>query len=271
MGHSLPAGSRPVAVSRPSGAGLEIQNLTVRFQGLVAVDGLSLHAPLGQVTGLVGPNGAGKTTTFNFCSGLVAAEHGRLILNGRDLSSASPAKRARRGLGRTFQRVELFEALSVWDNVAMGREGGFAGAHLATHVVATPAQAEAVVRATADAIDLVEMRSMSSREVVTLSTAEKRMVELARCLAGGFSFLLLDEPSSGLDEEETRRFGEILTRVVAERGVGVLLVEHDMSLVSDVCTTLNALEFGRLIYSGDVAEGFESEAVRGAYLGTVEV
>jgi ABC-type branched-subunit amino acid transport system ATPase component/branched-subunit amino acid ABC-type transport system permease component len=255
----------------PTGSGLEVRDLTIRFQGLTAVDGLELCAPLRQITGLIGPNGAGKTTTFNYCSGLVPAVRGRLLLNGRDLSSMGPAARARHGLGRTFQRVELFESLTVRQNVALGYEGGLAGVHLVNHVVTRPSHASLTKESTATALELVGIEAMAERDVDTLSTSEKRLVELARCLAGDFVFLLLDEPSSGLDASETRRFGLILQRVVAERGIGVLLVEHNMPLVRDVCSTVHALDFGHLIYSGKVAEALESAAVRRAYLGVTRV
>jgi ABC-type branched-subunit amino acid transport system ATPase component/branched-subunit amino acid ABC-type transport system permease component len=257
---------RPEA-SAPEAAGLEIRDLSVRFKGVVAVEHLDLLAPGGQITGLIGPNGAGKTTTFDFCSGLVEPVSGRLLLNGRDLSSMSPAARARHGLGRTFQRINLFDSLTVRENVELGCEGALAGAHLVTHVVAPPRQARLTAEAAQAALDLVGISALAGRDVRSLSTSEKRLVELARCLAGNFDFLLLDEPSSGLDVAETIHFGATLTRVVDEREVGVLLVEHNMALVQDVCSYLYVLEFGRLIFAGEPAAAVQSRAVRTAYLG----
>ena len=200
-----------------------MRDLTVRFSGLLAVDSLSLAAPPGAITGLIGPNGAGKTTILNFCSGLVDAASGAVLLNGEDLSSMSPPARARRGLGRTFQKVQLFESLTVWQNVTLGREGGMAGRQPLAHVAATRHQKEVTNRAAAEALELVGVTALAGRPVATLSTGEKRLVELARCLSGPFEMLLLDEPSSGLDDAETRQFGEILTHVVRQRAVGVLL------------------------------------------------
>ena len=254
----------------PTGSGLEIQDLTIRFRGLTAVDGLELCAPLNQITGLIGPNGAGKTTTFDFCSGLVPAVRGRILLNGRDLSSMGPSARARHGLGRTFQRVELFESLTVRQNVALGYEGGLAGAHPISHIVARPSHASRMRESTATALELVGIEGVAEREVNTLSTSERRLVELARCLAGDFRFVLLDEPSSGLDASETRRYGLILHEFVTERGIGVLLVEHNMALIKEVCSTVHVLDFGHVIYSGDVAGAWESDAVRRAYLGVTQ-
>ncbi len=251
----------------PEASGLEIRDLSVRFKGLVAVEHLSLRAPPGKITGLIGPNGAGKTTTLNFCSGLVEPVSGRLLLNGRELSSMSPAGRARHGLGRTFQRVNLFDSLTVRENVGLGCEGAQAGAHLVTHVVAPPRQARWATRAAGAALDLVGIAALADRDVRSLSTSEKRSVELARSLAGNFDFLLLDEPSSGLDPAETAHFGQTLRRVVDERGIGVLLVEHNMALVLDVCSYLYVLEFGRLIFAGEPAAAVQSRAVRTAYLG----
>ncbi len=267
---AAPSSGEATASTRPA-SGLEVRDLTVRFSGLLAVDRLSLAAPPGAITGLIGPNGAGKTTILNFCSGLVDATSGAVLLNGEDLSSMSPPARARRGLGRTFQKVELFESLTVWDNVTLGREGGMAGRQPLAHVAATRRQKEATNRAAADALELVGVTALSGRPVATLSTGEKRLVELARCLSGPFEMLLLDEPSSGLDDGETRQFGEILTHVVRQRAVGMLLVEHDMSLVSAVCSTVYVLDFGHLIYHGTPADTLESELVRQAYLGAAPV
>jgi ABC-type branched-subunit amino acid transport system ATPase component/branched-subunit amino acid ABC-type transport system permease component len=269
----IPSIREPSAPPVPPGArsGLTIKKLTVSFRGVLAVDDLNLSAPLGAITGLIGPNGAGKTTTFNFCSGFVRAQRGQLFLDGRELSAMSPAGRARKGLGRTFQRVNLFESSTVWQNVTLGREGGMAGREPFGHVMAGRRQKELTARAAAEAIDLLGIGSLADRGVAHLSTSEKRLVELARCLAGPYRMLLLDEPSSGLDEEETRHFGEVLNRVVEERGIGILLVEHDMSLVTAVCSTLYVLDFGRLIYNGTPTDTLASDAVRRAYLGAEPV
>jgi ABC-type branched-subunit amino acid transport system ATPase component len=250
-----------------SGA-LEVRDLRVQFGGLVAVDGISLSAPTGRITGLIGPNGAGKTTTFNACSGLNHPTAGRITLDGHNISHSSPAARARHGLGRTFQQMELFDSLTVRQNVSLGMEGAFAGPNPVLHLFSTPTEMRAVNAATAEALHLCGLEPLADRPAGVLSTGQRRLVEVARCLAGPFRILLLDEPSSGLDRTETQRFGAILQRVVQERGVGILLVEHDMALVTRVCDYIYVLDFGEPIFEGTPAEVMDSAIVQAAYLGS---
>ena len=251
--------------------GLVVDRLTVRFGGLLAVDNLSFHAPMGRITGLIGPNGAGKTTTFNACSGLNRPSSGRILLHGKDISDVSPAARARLGLGRTFQIMQLCESLTVFDNVALGRESSQAGARPMSQLVASRADQRARSVAADEALELCGITDLAGLQAGALSTGQRRLVELARCLAGPFDLLLLDEPSSGLDRDETAQFGDVLQRVVDERGCGILLVEHDMSLVMRVCTYLYVLDFGVLIFEGDAAAVGASPIVRAAYLGDESV
>jgi len=248
--------------------GLEVRRLSVRFGGIKAVQDISLVAPMASITGLVGPNGAGKTTTFNACSGLLKPTEGQVVLHGRDVTSLGPAGRSRLGLGRSFQRIELFSSLTVRENVALGREASMAGANPARQLVGTAHQRATVRRAVEGAIELTGIGPLADLQAGLLPVGQRRMVELARVLAGPFDVLLLDEPSSGLDGSETRRFGEILTRAVADRGLGILLVEHDMALVRQVCQTIYVLDFGRLIFEGTPAEMLASPVVRSAYLGS---
>jgi ABC-type branched-subunit amino acid transport system ATPase component len=266
---SPPSPARPLASELPGG--LVVEGLEVRFGGLVAVDGVSLGAKAGQITGLIGPNGAGKTTIFNACSGLLRATRGRVLLDGRDVSRSGPSARARHGLGRTFQKIELFDSLTVRENVEAGAEAALAGANPLTHLAGRPNDGPAIRAATDRAIELCGLSALSDLPAMSLSTGQRRLVELARCLAGPFHLLLLDEPSSGLDRAETQHFGEILRHVVAERGIGILLVEHDMSLVLDVCEHLYVLDFGELIFQGTPAEVTGSEIVKAAYLGDATV
>ncbi|HEX3963092.1 MAG TPA: branched-chain amino acid ABC transporter permease/ATP-binding protein [Trebonia sp.] len=252
---------------RHGGAGLQISNLTVRFGGAVAVDDLSLEVPPGRITGLIGPNGAGKTTTFNASSGLVRPTAGKISLHGRDISRLSPPARARLGLGRTFQRTDLFDSLTVLENVGLGAEAVHAGANPMTQLVCSPAD-RARIRASAwQAMELCGITGMAGIQAGVLTTGQRRLVELARCLAGPYDLLLLDEPSSGLDDDESGRFGEILRRVLADREVGLLLVEHNMSLVMEVCDYLYVMDFGRLIEKGTPEQIAASQVVRDAYLG----
>jgi len=248
--------------------GLVADALVVRYGGLVAVDGVSLAAPPGRLTGLIGPNGAGKTTIFNACTGLVRPTAGRVLLDGHDVTRLSLPRRAQRGLGRTFQRIELFDSLTVRENVELGREGALAGSSPWRQLVARRPDRSEVAAAAEAALETCGLAHLASRPAGALPTGSRRLVELARVLAGDYRVLLLDEPSSGLDDGESARFGEILTRVVAERGVGILLVEHHMGLVLDVCDHLYVLDFGRLLFQGTPDEAVASSEVRAAYLGS---
>jgi ABC-type branched-subunit amino acid transport system ATPase component/ABC-type branched-subunit amino acid transport system permease subunit len=247
---------------------LDIDGLTVGFGGLIAVDGLSLTVPPGRITGLIGPNGAGKTTVFNACSGLVTPRSGKVRLSGRDVTRLAAAKRARTGLGRTFQQMELFDSLSVLDNVLVGFEASKAGGGVYSQVIAGRGERRHGLALARSLLELCGLAGLENAQAGALSTGQRRLVELARCLAGPFSVLLLDEPSSGLDHRETEVFGQILKRVVAERGVGILLVEHDMALVMDVCDEIYVMDFGTRIFAGTPAQVRRSDVVRAAYLGT---
>jgi ABC-type branched-subunit amino acid transport system ATPase component/branched-subunit amino acid ABC-type transport system permease component len=252
---------------RPAGA-LAISGVSVRFGGHLAVSSLSLQAPVGRITGLIGPNGAGKTTTFNACSGLLRPSSGTVTLHGVDISGMPPDARARRGLGRTFQIMQLGDSLTVEQNVALGVESGMAGANVVRQLIATRADLRAAREATRQAMDLVGIGDLAGRQAGALSTGQRRLVELARCIAGDFDVLLLDEPSSGLDNAETAKFGEVLTSVVRQRGCGVLLVEHDMQLVMEICDYIYVLDFGQLLFEGTQSEVADSPVVQAAYLGS---
>jgi ABC-type branched-subunit amino acid transport system ATPase component len=249
-------------------AELSVDGITVRFGGLVAVDDVSLEGKPGTITGLIGPNGAGKTTTFNACTGLVNPTRGTVRLDGRKLDHHSPARRASWGLGRTFQRMVLFDSMTAAHNVAMGLECRYAGKGWWAQLSATPSQ-KAVCRDTAAAsMERCGIAHLANVLAGDLSTGQRRLVELARAITGRFRFLLLDEPSSGLDESETVAFGQVLLELVEQEGTGILLVEHDMALVRDVCSYAYVLDFGRQIFEGTTAEVMASDIVRTAYLGS---
>jgi ABC-type branched-subunit amino acid transport system ATPase component len=252
---------------RASDTFFEASGVRVSYGGVVAVDGVSVSVPTGKITGLIGPNGAGKTTFFNACSGAISADTGDVTLDHHRLSHVGVASRARRGLGRTFQRMQLFDSLDVAENVAFGAECGMAGSNPLRHVLGRRGEKRRVEMATEHALELCGLSDFRARNVGSLSTGQRRLVELARCLAGDFRILLLDEPSSGLDPTETLRFGEILRRVVAERNVGILLVEHDMSLVLSICDNIYVIDFGKPIFEGTPQEVVASPVVRSVYLG----
>jgi ABC-type branched-subunit amino acid transport system ATPase component len=245
--------------------GLSTRGLSVAYGGHKALADVSLNAPLARITGLIGPNGAGKTTTFNACNGILKPTAGTVRLFGKDVTGTPTAARARMGLGRTFQRMEIVNAMDVATNVALGREARLAGKSPLRQIRATGKVA--VEAAARDAMATCGLLDISDRRASVLSTGQRRLLELARALAGGFTMLMLDEPSSGLDESETERFGTVLTRVVAERDVGILLVEHDMALVMSICEYLHVLDFGNLIFEGTPEEARQSPIVRAAYLG----
>jgi ABC-type branched-subunit amino acid transport system ATPase component len=251
--------------------GLRVSGLSVRYGGLHAVDDVALDAPVGRITGLIGPNGAGKTTTFNACTGLVRPSAGTVSLADEDITRLTPQARARRGLGRTFQRMELFDSLTVAENVALGREAGMAGRVPLRHLFATRSERQQVDGLAREALSRCGIEDVAGRRTADLSTGHRRLVELARAIAGGFRMLLLDEPSSGLDKSETERFGEILLGLVADGEHGILLVEHDMALVMSTCSYLYVLDFGRLLFHGTPEAVGNSDVVRAAYLGAEAV
>jgi branched-chain amino acid transport system ATP-binding protein len=227
---------------------LETIDVKVRFGGNIALDDVSLTVEPATVTGLIGPNGAGKTTLFNAITGLQSVSGGRVLLNDKDVTKLPPHKRARQGLARTFQRLELFTSLSVRDNVRVAGE----------------------IRNRWSIIALVGLDEVADREVGEIPTGQARVVELARALMIKPTLLLLDEPASGQTEEETEAFGVLLRKLATEDGLGICLVEHDMALVMNVCETIHVLEFGRMIASGTAEQVRNDPAVIDAYLGAPE-
>jgi ABC-type branched-subunit amino acid transport system ATPase component/branched-subunit amino acid ABC-type transport system permease component len=248
-------------------AGLAVRDLSVHFGGVKAVRQVSLTARAGVITGLLGPNGAGKTTTFNACSGLRRPTAGHVLLHGTDVTGLGPAERARRGLGRTFQRTQLFDSLTVRQNIAIGREAPLAGRNPLAQLAGSRRSTRLVEAATAEAMAQTGTARLADTQAGLLTVGQRRLVELARVFAGPFDMLLLDEPSSGLDHRETEEFGRVLKAVVETRGCGILLVEHDMTLIRQVCDYVYVLDFGELIFQGTPEEMHESREVRAAYLG----
>ncbi len=248
--------------------GLEVRDLSVHYGGVRALVNANLVAPRGMITGLVGPNGAGKTTMFNACSGLVRPSAGRVFFDSADITHVGRARRAQRRLGRTFQRTELFDTLTVRENVAIGREASMAGSNPMRQLAGRRGDWSVVTAAVGEALELAGITDLADQQASLLTTGQRRLVELARVLAGPFTLVLLDEPSAGLDSDETVRFGETLQRVVADRGIGILLVEHDLALVRTVCSEIYVLDFGQMIFHGSSDDMLNSDLVRAAYLGS---
>ncbi len=237
---------------------LEVRDVRVRFGGNVALDGVNLTVEAGLVTGLIGPNGAGKTTLFNAITGLNPPDRGVVMLDGNDITSLKPHQRARRGLARTFQKLELFRLLSVRENVALAatmrkRHSDWDGD---------------IESAAEDAVTRVGLLDMIDERVDALPTGQARLVEIARALATGPRILLLDEPASGQDENETAALSELLTSLASDDGIGVLIVEHDMELVMSVCERIHVLDVGYIIASGTPEQIRSDPRVLEAYLGS---
>jgi branched-chain amino acid transport system ATP-binding protein len=236
---------------------LEIAEISVRFGGNLALDGVTLSAEAGEITGLIGPNGAGKTTLFNVITGLQSPTSGRVVLSERDLGRLSPTKRARLGMARTFQRLELFSLLSVRENIRVAADiyNSYSGSKDDPALVVE------------SMIDKVGLREVADARVDSLPTGQCRLVELGRSLATRPKVLLLDEPASGQDETETVAFARLLRELAAD-GMAVVLVEHDVALVMEVCARVHVLDFGRVIASGVPSAIQTDAAVLAAYLGS---
>jgi branched-chain amino acid transport system ATP-binding protein len=230
---------------------LEVVGVTVRFGGLLALERVDLTADAGTITGLIGPNGAGKTTLFNVVCGLQVPREGRVRVDGRDVTKLAPFKRARAGLARTFQRLEPFGLLTVRENVRLAAD--IAGRH----------RPDAVAD---ELLERLRIAELGPQRADRLPTGQARVVELARAMATSPKVLLLDEPASGQDEHETAAFRGLLRDIAAE-GVAIVLVEHDIQLVMDVCAQIHVLDLGRVLASGPPAEVRRDEAVLAAYLG----
>ncbi len=240
---------------------LDVEQLSVRFGGVQALRLVDLDVSAGQATGLIGPNGAGKTTLFNAICGLQPIEHGRIGLDGEDITKVKAHARARMGIARTFQRLELFGSMTTRDNIRVAadvhrsysRRGADAG---------NPPEERAE-----ELLDRVGLRAVADERVDALPTGLARLVEVGRALASRPKLLLLDEPSSGLSEEETDDFASLLESLAAD-GLGILLVEHDVELVMRVCERIHVLDFGEVIAAGTPGEVQGNELVQTAYLGT---
>ena len=238
---------------------LDISDVCMAFGGARVLSDVSISVPAEGITGLIGPNGAGKTTLFNVVSGLLAPKSGRIAIDGHDVTKSGPAARARRGLARTYQRLELFTSLTVWDNIRVageirntwGRKGR----------IDIGAETERVV-------ELMGLGDVADRDVSELPTARARVVEVARALMTQPKVLLLDEPASGQTEQETAAFGLLLRRLVDERHLAICLVEHDVTLVMGTCELIHVLDYGEIIASGPPEKIKNDPVVVNAYLGT---
>ncbi len=260
----------PAAPVRPPAARLDVEDLSLQFGGVKALDGIELHVEPGSITALIGPNGAGKTSAFNSISGFYKPKTGRVLLDGQDITAVPARDRAKLGLARTFQNIALFRGMTVLDNIKLGRH-----AHLTTGVLdaflywGKAKREEMALRAEIerDVIDFLELDHIRNVPVAILPYGLQKKVELARALAMRPRILMLDEPVAGMNREETEDMARAILDVRDEWGVTVLLVEHDMGMVMDISDHVCVLNFGRRIASGTPAEVRSNPDVIKAYLG----
>ncbi len=246
---------------------LEAVEVTKRFEGITALDRVSIAIQPGELVALIGPNGAGKTTFFNCLLGVLRPESGEMRFDGHDLTRLLSHQRARLGLARTFQRIELFAGMTVREHLIVAARAHRVRGGLLRDLLGRSRPTPTELDATAATLELLGIADLAGSPAESLSLGRGRLVELARALMCQPRLLFLDEPSSGLDVHETSEMGDVLVRVQRERGVAILLVEHDVPLVERLANRTYVLDSGLLIAEGPTAEVLRRPEVRTAYLG----
>jgi branched-chain amino acid transport system ATP-binding protein len=250
-----------------SDALLKVREISKRFGGLQALKNVSLSVGDGEAVGVVGPNGAGKTTLFNCICGTTRPDGGSVAFDGEVIDHLPPYRRARLGIKRTFQRVEVFPELTVREHLLVAERARRGDGRMWKDVLNKGGPRPDELANVEDVIDLVGLRAIADTPVAALSLGHCRLVELGRALAGEPRLLLADEPSSGLDRAETTHLADILRRVGRERDMAVLLVEHDLPMVARAVDRVVVLDFGEEIATGTLDEVMAIPEVRRAYLG----
>jgi branched-chain amino acid transport system ATP-binding protein len=246
---------------------LRTRGITKHYEGILAVDDISLAVDDGERVGLIGPNGAGKTTLFNCILGVTDADRGSIELDGIDVSGAPTHARARAGMGRTFQRMELFAGSTVRDHLFVAERVRRGDGRLWKDLLGLGRPRPEEIARCDDVLELLGLAHLAGQPVERLSLGQCRLVEVGRALLTEPKVLLLDEPSSGLDANESAALTQTLRAVQGERGFAVLIVEHDVELVRAFTTRCFVLDFGRMLIEGDTETVLSSDEVRAAYLG----
>jgi branched-chain amino acid transport system ATP-binding protein len=246
---------------------LDARHVSKTFAGISALEDVNLDVGEGEIVGLIGPNGAGKTTFFNCLLGILRPNAGTIRFEGRDLTRVPTHRRARLGIGRTFQRIELFTGMTVRDHLLVAERARRRTGALWKDVIGLGRPSKDELDRVESTLELLGLAVDADRPVEALSLGRGRIVEIGRALMTEPRLLLLDEPSSGLDHVESQDLGQKLREVNAERGTAILLVEHDVDLVRSLVSRVVVLDFGVVIASGQTDEVFADSAVRRAYLG----
>lgn len=251
---------------------LSVQNLTLRFGGITALDDVSFDVRQGEILALIGPNGAGKTSCINSIGGFYRPQSGRIYLDGRDITRLPPYQRAKLGLSRTFQNIALYTNATTLDNLMAARHIHMRSSLLGEMIFWGMAQREEIKhrRVVEEIIDFLEMQAIRKSVVGKLGYGLRKRVELGRALALEPSLLLLDEPMAGMNVEEKEDMARFILDIHERRGVTIVLIEHDMGLVMDIAQRIVVLDFGRKIAEGTPQEIRTNQAVINAYLGQVE-
>ena len=271
LGKPRPAQTPPVipqiAAHRVKAHVLAIDDLAVRFGGVTALDAVSLRVRPGEIVGLIGPNGAGKTTLIDAVTGYVRPARGRITLNDIDITGRTPTRIARSGLSRSFQSLELFDDMTVMDNLLVACERHDTLAYLTGFV---HSRREPLTASVCAAIQEFDLEPYLTQTPSSLPYGRRRLVGIARAVATEASVILLDEPAAGLDQNESAELGNLLRRLADEWGMGILLIEHDVELVMRICDRIHVLNFGRQIAEGTPEQIQSDPAVIDAYLGQRE-
>jgi branched-chain amino acid transport system ATP-binding protein len=247
---------------------LRTENVTIRFGGLVAVNRVSIHVKQGRITGLIGPNGAGKTTLFNCISGVYHPSEGSVVFGGRRMENLRGFQINEAGIARTYQVINLFRKMTVLENVLVGMHSRLKSGFF-SNLAHTPSMRAEEKRAHDAALDLLEfvgLRGKADSLASSLSYGEQRLLEIVRGLASDPQLILLDEPAAGMNTAEKIELHNVMSRII-DRGVTILVIEHDMQLVMGICDYLYVLEHGMLLAEGNPKEIQQNPDVIAAYLG----